>query len=96
MSKPKKAHGAAGETEDAEALAPPPAEPGPPKRRSLQDVYDAAHGGEKGIRCPHCNCLQFEVARTVAQEGRIMRERRCRNCGRRLATYEYPAGMNGG
>lgn len=48
---------------------------------------------EVGLVCRSCGCRHFEVVRTVRQsEGRIKRERRCRNCGRRMVTMEAPVG----
>lgn len=50
-----------------------------------------------GFVCRACGCGHFEVVRTVRQQGgRVKRERRCRNCGRRMATVEMPLVPPGG
>jgi transcriptional regulator NrdR family protein len=50
-----------------------------------------------GFVCRGCGCGHFEVVRTVRQHGgRVKRERRCRNCGRRMATVEMPVGPSTG
>jgi len=42
-----------------------------------------------GIECPACGCRHFHVLYTRAfTEGRILRRRECRYCGRRLSTVE--------
>ncbi len=44
---------------------------------------------EKGLACPACGCHHLLVLRTRPHTGgRVMRQRECRNCGRRLITYE--------
>lgn len=43
----------------------------------------------RGIECPSCGCRVFFVVYTRRTwGGRIMRRRECRNCGRRITTYE--------
>ncbi len=53
----------------------------------------AKDANEKGIRCPKCGCAHHFTTRTKpAPRNRIMRQRECRNCGRRLITYEAATG----
>lgn len=50
-------------------------------------------GGDRGIRCGDCNGGHFYTLRTTKLPGgRILRERQCRNCGRRIRTYERAFG----
>ena len=54
----------------------------------------AANVSDKGIRCPNCGCAHHYTIRTrPAPRNRIMRIRKCRNCGRQLITYEAAAGV---
>lgn len=65
----------------APAAAPAPAAP-------LQSRADA-----HGLVCPRCGCRHFAVLYTRrAWGGRLLRRRTCRHCGRRMTTYEQPAG----
>ncbi len=41
-----------------------------------------------GIVCPKCECRHFDVEYTRPRVGRIVRARRCRNCGYRVITTE--------
>ncbi|MBU0638326.1 MAG: hypothetical protein KKB50_05630 [Planctomycetes bacterium] len=42
-----------------------------------------------GLRCPNCHCRHFYVVYTRPKvNGRTMRRRECRHCGRRIVTYE--------
>jgi hypothetical protein len=51
--------------------------------------YLAAQGkGGKGLVCPDCGCRQFSTDHTRPDDGSIRRERRCRNCGAKLVTFE--------
>ncbi len=44
---------------------------------------------KRGIECPSCGCRLFRVLYTRRSiGGRILRRRECRNCGRRVTTYE--------
>jgi transcriptional regulator NrdR family protein len=44
---------------------------------------------QKGLECRHCGCRHLRVVYTrPAWGGRIMRRRECRNCGRRMTTWE--------
>lgn len=51
---------------------------------STKDPYK-----EKGVVCPKCGCLHFDVVYTRRGHGNvIVRRRECRNCGKRLSTRE--------
>ena len=52
----------------------------------------ASPAEQRGLECRACGCRHFEVRYTRQQTNRIMRVRQCRHCGRRLVTYEKPAG----
>ena len=56
------------------------------------DKKAAAHR-PRGIECPSCGCkhLHVLITRTVPG-GYIRRRRRCRNCGRKITTYEHSIG----
>lgn len=42
-----------------------------------------------GVRCPKCNCGHLFVVYTRRQpNGKILRRRQCRYCGRRVTTLE--------
>jgi len=44
---------------------------------------------DKGLVCRKCGCRHFRVIYTRPQaDGRIKRSRQCRNCGRRMVTWE--------
>ena len=46
-----------------------------------------------GIACPSCGCRDLRVWRTrPLSDGRIRRERKCRNCGRLVLTTERVIG----
>lgn len=48
---------------------------------------------DKGLVCGKCGCRHFFVVSTrPALSNKIVRTRECRNCGRRLVTYEAAAG----
>jgi transcriptional regulator NrdR family protein len=42
----------------------------------------------EGIPCRGCGCTHHHVVYVRRLEGRVMRRRECRNCGRRMITYE--------
>jgi transcriptional regulator NrdR family protein len=43
----------------------------------------------RGLVCPKCGCGHFRVIYTrPMRDGRIIRRRECRNCGRRVLTSE--------
>ena len=47
---------------------------------------------QRGLRCPKCGCGHFRVIYTRRSLGeKIMRNRECRHCGRRVITYEHVA-----
>jgi len=49
---------------------------------------------QKGLECRACGCKHFRVIYTRrASGGRIVRRRECRHCGKRLTTWERPAGQ---
>jgi hypothetical protein len=56
------------------------------------DAHAAAAeaGAYKGIECPNCGCKHWDTRRTVREEGRIKREKYCRNCGYPMVTFEQP------
>jgi len=44
---------------------------------------------KRGLECPACGCKHLEVIYVRPTEGgHIRRRRECRNCGRRITTYE--------
>jgi len=44
---------------------------------------------KRGLECPKCGCRHFRVLHTRSvTPSRIRRRRECRNCGRRVTTYE--------
>jgi len=46
---------------------------------------------QKGLECRACGCKHFRVIYTRrASGGRIVRRRECRNCARRITTWEKP------
>jgi len=46
----------------------------------------------QGIECPGCGCRHMLlVERRDAPKGMERRRRECRNCGRRITTYEFVA-----
>jgi transcriptional regulator NrdR family protein len=52
-----------------------------------------AESETKGLFCRNCHCRDLRVVRTrPAMNGKIMRIRECRNCERRLISYEAEAG----
>lgn len=51
-------------------------------------------GITRGLVCRTCGCRHFRVLYTrSAWGGRLLRRRECRHCGRRITTYEEPAGV---
>ena len=48
---------------------------------------------DRGLACPECRCRHFFVVYVRrAKHQRVMRRRECRNCGRRITTYEKVSG----
>lgn len=42
---------------------------------------------QRGLRCPKCGCGHFRVIYARAKaDGRIIRRRECRYCGKRITT----------
>ena len=71
----------------------------------IQDARMAEDNGSElaGVCCPHCGCrhLVYQIEQDGARKfgykrpalkGREMRVRYCRNCRRRVVTYERVAG----
>lgn len=47
---------------------------------------------QRGLVCPRCGCEHFRVIYTRrALGGKVVRNRKCRHCGRRVITYERVA-----
>lgn len=42
----------------------------------------------EGLVCPKCGCRHLPVSATRRSKNRIIRYRNCRNCNRRIITYE--------
>ena len=62
-------------------------------RVPISKLLAAANGGEAGLRCPKCGCVQFGqpgrgIRETRQVEGFIQRVRVCRNCGHTWKTIE--------
>lgn len=48
---------------------------------------------DHGIACPHCGCRKFRVIYTRrGWGGKLVRRRECRECGKRLTTWERAIG----
>ena len=48
---------------------------------------------KRGLECRYCGCKHFRVIYTrPTWGGRIMRRRECRNCGKRMTTWERAGG----
>lgn len=46
----------------------------------------------KGLTCPQCGCRHFYVLYTRPRDGKIVRRKECRHCGRRVTTTERVVG----
>ena len=56
-------------------------------------VNQARPEDKRGLECRHCGCKHFRVIYTrPTWGGRIMRRRECRNCGKRMTTWERAGG----
>ena len=44
------------------------------------------------MQCKDCGCSHLPVVYTRHREGKVVRVRECRNCGRRVATREIAIG----
>lgn len=42
----------------------------------------------RGLECKACGCRMFNVLHTRPMVGYIIRERECRNCGKKMRTKE--------
>jgi len=52
-------------------------------------LTDGADGPRRGLECRYCGCRHFFVVYTrPTHDGRIMRRRECRHCGKRMTTWE--------
>jgi len=50
----------------------------------------------EGLECPACGCRHLPVLYTRRHPRRIKRVRECRNCGRRVTSFErIPEGSEG-
>ena len=57
------------------------------------ETAKAEKKADYGLRCRACGCRHFRVVYTRPTWGnRIMRRRECRNCGKRLTTWEEAGG----
>ena len=65
----------------------------PVERKKWDPVQaEGPSGDRRGLECRHCGCKHFRVIYTrPTWGGRIMRRRECRNCGKRLTTWESGA-----
>jgi transcriptional regulator NrdR family protein len=51
----------------------------------------------RGIECPKCGCRHFYTTHTEPlRDGRIRRRKICRQCGRRVVTFESSESLSGG
>ncbi len=51
---------------------------------------------QRGIECSQCGCRHFYTTHTEPlRDGRIRRRKVCRHCGRKMVTFEHPAGLAG-
>ena len=59
---------------------------------SLQDRQRWPQATPLGLTCGGCGCQHFQVLYTrQVRSGKIMRRRACRNCGKRITTFEEEA-----
>lgn len=64
-----------------------------PQSKLVRAETQPERNEKRGLECPSCGCGHFHVVYTRrASRQRIMRRRECRNCGRRITTYEYAIG----
>ena len=56
--------------------------------RQSRTLQEMALGTNKtaGLRCPKCNCQNFETYKTQSQSASVVRYKACRNCGHRILT----------
>ena len=43
---------------------------------------------KRGLECRRCGCRHFYVIYTRPRDGCIVRLKECRNCGKRMTTWE--------
>lgn len=58
------------------------------KERILSDHMKEKDESDKGLTCPGCGCRHWSVIYVRYKRDLIVRRRECRNCGRRILTYE--------
>jgi DNA-directed RNA polymerase subunit RPC12/RpoP len=51
-------------------------------------LSELANQDEHGLVCRKCGCRHFNVLHTRPMPNHIMRERKCRNCGKKIHTRE--------
>lgn len=62
---------------------------GEKKPLRLSRIRQEVLTGERGIECPSCHCRHFRTTHTEPRpDGSIQRRKECRNCGRKIKTYE--------
>jgi hypothetical protein len=59
---------------------------------TVHKTWDPADN-TRGVVCRKCGCADLRVLNTRYSMGRIVRYRQCRNCGKRVTTYEVPPAM---
>jgi transcriptional regulator NrdR family protein len=53
------------------------------------EANNRSHEEPLGVICPRCECRHFHTLETRrTYDGRIMRVKKCRHCGKQLRTYE--------
>ena len=58
----------------------------------IENMAEAEETNGKGIRCPRCGCGDLRVLYTRPGNDQRQRVRLCRNCKRRIVTYEKVIG----
>ena len=59
--------------------------------------HDQPPQAPRGIECPKCGCRHFYTTHTEPlHDGRIRRRKMCRQCGRRVVTFEASESPSGG
>ncbi|NLW83068.1 MAG: hypothetical protein GXY41_01480 [Phycisphaerae bacterium] len=51
-------------------------------------LSELQHASAVGIVCGACGCRHLSVYRTVNQENKIIRYRKCRHCGKTMTSVE--------
>jgi hypothetical protein len=57
------------------------------QREALAEEQETA-AERQGIACPDCGCTWWRVYYTRQRRNRIIRQRECQHCGRRVMTTE--------